>query len=388
MSKSWKTKLIHTDAKVPEGFRSLVTPVYRGSTIVFPDARSAVDHWDQWKVGYSYGLYGTPTTLELAARVCELEGGDHTFITAGGQGALSLVSLSMLGTGDHVLLPENVYGPNRHMAKHLLRRFGVESSFYDPLIGDGITEHFRDTTKLVWCENPGSLTMEVQDVPAIVKAAHSRNILVALDNTWASGVLFRAFDHGVDISAQALTKYIGGHSDLLLGAVTVKNRELYEKLGQTHYLLGCAASPDDCSLAIRGLKTLSVRLKQIEKSALAVAKWLRGRIEVDRVLHPALPSCPGYEIWERDFKGSSGLFSIVFKPGPSKQQVEAFVDALKLFEIGYSWGGVTSLAMSYDLTNVKGRPKYDHRLVRLYVGLEDPEDLIVDLEQALRKLIA
>jgi cystathionine beta-lyase len=274
------------------------------------------------------------------------------------------------------------------MAKHLLRRFGVESSFYDPLIGDGITEHFRDTTKLVWCENPGSLTMEVQDVPAIVKAAHSRNILVALDNTWASGVLFRAFDHGVDISAQALTKYIGGHSDLLLGAVTVKNRELYEKLGQTHYLLGCAASPDDCSLAIRGLKTLSVRLKQIEKSALAVAKWLRGRIEVDRVLHPALPSCPGYEIWERDFKGSSGLFSIVFKPGPSKQQVEAFVDALKLFEIGYSWGGVTSLAMSYDLTNVKGRPKYDHRLVRLYVGLEDPEDLIVDLEQALRKLTA
>jgi cysteine-S-conjugate beta-lyase len=386
MSKSWKTKLIHTDAKVPEGFRSLATPVYRGSTVLFPDAHSAVDHWDQWRVGYNYGLYGTPTTLELAARVCELEGGDHTCITAGGQGALSLVNLALLNAGDHLLLPENVYGPHRRLAKQMLQRFGIESSLYDPMIGSGISELFRDNTRLVWCESPGSLTMEVQDVPAIAKAAHQRSILVALDNTWASGVLFRSFDHGVDISTQALTKYIGGHSDLLLGSVTVKNRDLYEKLGQTHYLLGCAASPDDCSLAIRGLKSLAVRLKQIEKSALAVAKWLRGRIEVDRVLHPALPSCPGYEIWERDFLGSSGLFSIVFKPGPSKNQVQAFVDALALFEIGYSWGGVTSLAMAYDLTNVKGRPNYEHRLVRLYIGLEDPEDLIADLEKALRKL--
>lgn len=385
MKKSWKTRLIHTDSKVPEGFRSLATPVYRGSTVLFDDAHEVVDHWDQPKMGYTYGLYGTPTTLELGARVCELEGGDYTFVTAGGQGALSLINIALLKSGDHILLPENVYGPNRRMARHLLRKFGVEVSFYDPLIGAAIDTYFQPNTRLVWCESPGSLTMEVQDVPAVAKVAHERGALVALDNTWSAGVLFRAFEHGADISAQAITKYIGGHSDLLLGAVTIKNRELYEQLGQAHYLLGCAASPDDCSLALRGMKTVATRLAQIEKSALQVAKWLRGRIEVERVLHPALPSCPGYEIWERDFKGSSGLFSIVFKPGLTKSQVEDFVNALELFEIGYSWGGVTSLAVPYDLTNVKGRPSYDHRLVRFYIGLEDVEDLIADLEQALAK---
>ncbi len=385
MSKNWKTKLIHTDASIPDGFRSLATPTYRGSTVLFPESKSVNDHWNQ-ETGYTYGLYGTPTTLELAARVCELEDGKHTIVTAGGQGAISLVNLALLKAGDHMLLPENVYGPHRKLAYTMLRRFGVETTLYDPLMGARIAEHFRDNTRMVWCESPGSLTMEVQDVPAIAKVAHERSALVAMDNTWSSGVLFRAFEHGVDISMQALTKYVGGHSDLLLGSITVRDGELYEKFGAAQQLVGCAASPDDCALAIRGIKTLAVRLKHIEESALKVAKWLSERSDIELMLHPAFPSCPGHEFFRRDFTGSAGLFAVVLKSGPSKQQVEAFVDALELFELGYSWGGVTSLAVAYDLSHAKGRPKYEHRLVRLYIGLEDPDDLIADLEQALAKL--
>jgi cysteine-S-conjugate beta-lyase len=385
MQKSWKTRLIHTDSKTPEGFRSLVTPTYRGSTVLFPTADAANDHWDQEQVGYTYGLYGTPTTLELAARVCELEGGAHTIITAGGQGAIALIHLALLNAGDHVLIPENIYAPNRKLAYSVMRRFGVEVSTYPPMIGAAIADHLKDNTRLVWCENPGSLTMEVQDVPAIAQAAHERGALVVLDNTWASGVFFNAFAHGVDVEMQALTKYVAGHSDVLLGAVTVKDRAIYDKLGNTYQVLGSAPGPDDCALALRGMKTLAVRLKQIEHSALQVAKWLASRPEIERVLHPALESCPGHDLWQRDFTGSSGLFSIVFKPGPTKQQIHAFVDALELFEIGYSWGGVASLAMVYDLSHAKGRPEYDHRIVRLYVGLEEPEELIADLQQALEK---
>jgi cystathionine beta-lyase len=386
MQKDWKTKLIHTDASVSQGFRSLATPVYRGSTVLFDDAHHVTDFWDQQKVGYTYGLYGTPTTLELAARICELEGGEQTIITAGGQGAIALVHLALLKAGDHVLIPENIYGPHRKLAYSVLKRFGVDTTYYDPLIGAGIAELIRDNTRLVWCESPGSLTMEVQDVPAIVAAAHARKALVAIDNTWSSGVYFRAFDHGIDVSVQALTKYVGGHSDILVGAITVKSRELYEQLGYTHQLIGCSASPDDCSLAIRGLKTLAVRLKQIERSALQIAKFLADRPEVELILHPAFPSCPGHEFWKRDFTGSAGLFSVVFKAGPSKEQVENFVNALELFELGFSWGGVTSLAVPYDLSHAKGRAHYGHRIVRLYIGLEDPEDLIADLERALAQL--
>jgi cysteine-S-conjugate beta-lyase len=386
MKKSWKTTLIHTDAKVPEGFRSLVTPTYRGSTVLFPNAESVNDHWDQHEVGYTYGLYGTPTTLELAARITELEGGEHTIITAGGQGAISLIQLSLLNEGDHVLIPENIYGPNRKLAFSVLKRFGVEVSVYPPMIGADIAKHIRDNTRLVWCESPGSLTMEVQDVPAIAHAAHERGAMVVLDNTWSSGVYFKAFGHGVDVEMQALTKYVAGHSDVLLGAVTVKDRALYQKLGETYQVLGASPSPDDCALALRGMKTLAVRLAQIERSAKQVAEWLAARQEVETVLHPALPSCPGHAFWKRDFTGSAGLFSIVLKPGPTKEQVHAFVDALELFEIGYSWGGVASLAVNYDLSHAKGRSEYGHRIVRLYIGLEEPTDLIADLEQGLQKI--
>ena len=386
MTKSWKTKLIHTDAKIPQGYKSLATPVYRGSTTVFPSAGAVRDTWDQNRVGYTYGLYGTPTVLELAARICELESGAHTILTPGGQAAISLINLALLQADDHILVPASVYYPNRQLATRLLSRFGVATTFYEPGIGAGISELLQENTKLVWCESPGSITMEVQDLPAIVAAAHARNILVVLDNTWAAGVLLDAFRHGVDITMQAVTKYIGGHSDLLLGSITVRDQSLYQKLGAAQQNVGCAVSPDDCSLALRGLQTLAVRLSHIETSALTIAKWLAARPEIDRVLHPALESCPGHEYWKRDFLGSSGVFSIVFKPGPTQEQVHAFVDALRLFKVGYSWAGVTSLAVAYNIGRIPGRPPYEHRIVRLNIGLEATEDLISDLEQALKKL--
>jgi cysteine-S-conjugate beta-lyase len=380
--KSWKTRLIHSDSSVPQGFQSLNTPTYRASTVLFPNAAAATDHWNQYEVGYTYGLYGTPTTLELAARVCELEKGFRTIITCGGQAAIALIHLALLKSGDHVLLPESIYSPNRKCANDLLRRFGVEVGYYPPEAGAGLIAAFRENTRLVWCESPGSITMEVQDVPAIVAAAHARGALVVLDNTWAAGVYLDAFALGVDVTMQALTKYVGGHSDVLLGSVTVRDPAIFERLGETHQVLGFVASPDDASLALRGMKTMAVRLKAVEQSALSLAEWLRERPEIELVLHPALPSCPGHELWKRDFTGSTGLFSVVFQPHFSQQQVQGFVDALELFEIGYSWGGVTSLALAYEIQSPK-RPAYGHRLVRLYVGLESIDDLEADVEQAL-----
>jgi len=385
MSKDWKTRLIHSDVTVPPGFRALTTPVYRASTVLFPEASAATDHWNQYEVGYTYGMYGTPTVLELAARICELEKGFRTVVTPGGQGALSLIHLALLKNGDHVLLPESIYGPNRALANQVLRRFGVEVSYYPPSAGSGVVSAFKPNTRVVWCESPGSITMEVQDVPAIAEAAHRHGALVVLDNTWSAGIYFDAFAHGVDITMQALTKYIGGHSDLLLGSVTVCDPQLHERLGQTHQAIGCPASPDDCSLALRGMKTMAVRLKVVGESALSLARWLAQRPEIELVLHPALPSCPGHELWKRDFTGSTGLFSVVFRKGFTREQVLKFVDALELFEIGYSWGGVTSLVMSYQLESPK-RPAYGHRIVRLYTGLETLDDLRADLEQALSAL--
>ncbi|MBZ5680197.1 MAG: cystathionine beta-lyase [Acidobacteriia bacterium] len=386
MRKNWKTKLIHPDAHAPEGFRSLSMPTYRGSTVLFPNAAAVEDTWDQHEVGYTYGLYGTPTTLELAARICELEKGYRTFITPGGQGAIALINIAFLKAGDHVLVPESVYTPNRKFALAVLRRFGVEVTFYPPTIGAGIPALFRNNTRLVWCESPGSITMEVQDIPAIADATHRIGAMVALDNTWAAGVYFDAFAHGVDVTMQALTKYVGGHSDLLLGSITVRDEAAYKRLGATHQLVGCAASPDDCSLALRGMRTLAVRLRAIEASALELARWLAERREIELVLHPALPSCPGHELWKRDFTGSAGLFSIVFHQQFTKQQVLAFVDTLELFKIGYSWAGVTSLAVAYDFHSTPNRPDYGARIVRLNIGLEDVEDLKADLTRALETM--
>lgn len=379
---SWQTRVLHAQAKLPQGYRSLTTPVYRGSTTLFERAVNVNDTWDQERAGYTYGLYGTPTALELAARICELENGRFTMILPGGQAAIALIDFALLAAGDHVLVPYSVYGPNKLLTNRLLARFGVEATFYDATIGAGIAELFRPNTRLVWTESPGSITMEVQDVPAIARVAHERGAIVALDNTWSAGVLFDAFEHGVDVTMQALTKYVGGHSDLLLGTVTVRDEQIYQRLGDARQVIGAGVSPDECSLALRGLQTLAVRLESIERSALAVANWLSERAEIERVLHPALASCPGHDLWERDFSGSSGVFSVVFRKGTSLERVHAFVDALQLFGIGYSWGGTHSLAVAYTISS-HGRPPYDHRLVRFAIGLEATADLIADLEHAL-----
>jgi cystathionine beta-lyase len=358
--------------------------VYRGSTTLFPQASAIVDTWNPDQVPYTYGLHGTPTTLELAARIAELENAHRCFITPGGQAALTLVSIACLSTGDHVLVPESVYGPSRAFADHVLRRFGVEVEYYEPLADARVASRIKANTRLVWCESPGSITMEVQDVPAVVAAAHARDVLVALDNTWAAGVFFDAFGFGVDISVQAITKYVGGHSDLLLGSVSVCDEAVYARLGAVRQHLGLAVSPDECSLALRGLQTLHVRLRAIEQSALRVARWFAARPDVEAVLHPALPSCPGHATWRRDFTGSSGLFSVVFRPPRTRLELDAAMDRLELFRMGYSWGGVTSLAVTPDLDEAPNARAYGERLVRFSIGLEDPDDLIGDLDQAFR----
>jgi cystathionine beta-lyase len=368
---------------VSRRFTSLAAVTYRGSTIVFDRLADAVDDW-RAAAGYTYGLYGTPTTRELAARVAELEGATHTFVLPGGQAALALVYLAYCRTGDHALLPESAYGPNRQLADGLLAGLGIEVEPYDPLLGRQIERLIRPNTSLIWCESPGSITMEIQDVPAIVAAAHERGVTVALDNTYAAGVMFDAFAAGVDVSLQALTKYVGGHSDLLLGTVSVRDPAAYERVGTAHGLLGMAASPDDCTLALRGLQTLGVRLERLEQTTLTVARWLKSLPMIALVLHPALPDCPGHEVWKRDFMGSASVFSIVFDPSWERPRIERFVDALRLFRIGYSWGGVTSLAMMYPPLPRAAR-HYDGRIVRLNIGLEESDDLIADLSAALRQ---
>jgi cystathionine beta-lyase len=385
MTRSWQTKLIHSETSVPAGYRSLVTPVFRGSTTVFPRANALTDTWKQHEVGYTYGLYGTPTTMELAARIAELEGGYRTFIAPGGQSALALINLAFLDAGDRVLIPDSVYSPHRQLGDELLRRMGVECVYYDPTIGAGIEALLTDRTRLVWCESPGSITMEVQDVPAIAEAAHRVGAKVAIDNTYSAGVFFDAFGHGVDIATQALTKFVGGHSDILLGSVTVRDAADYQRIGSTMQVLGMAVSPDECSLALRGMQTLGVRLERLERSTLEVANWLAQRPEIARVLHPALPSCPGHELWRRDFTGSTSVFSVEFVPSHRRARVHAFIDALQLFEIGWSWGGVTSLAVPVNPPRTVAARR-EGVLVRFNIGLESPSDLLADLEAGLSQL--
>ena len=380
----WRTKLLDPTPQARRDYASLATPIYRGSTVLFNEQSAVTDDWRQAENGYSYGLYGTPTTLELASRIADIEGARETFIVPGGQAAIALIYLSYCESGSHALVPFSAYGPNKAIAEGLMRGFGVEVEEYDPMIGAGISGLIRENTKLIWCESPGSVTMEIQDIPAIVSAAQSMDVAVALDNTYSAGVMFDAFSYGVDVSMQALTKYVGGHSDLLLGAVSARDESAYSKLGPVYQQLGLAVSPDDCGLALRGIQTLGVRLDALEKSTLQIANWLAKHPLIEKVLHPALPTCPGHEIWKRDFSGSSSVFSFVFKNYISVAQAETFINSLEVFRIGMSWGGVHSLAVIYpDLL----RPNKDFGgvIVRLNIGLEQTDDLISDLSQALQK---
>ncbi|MCS4251590.1 cystathionine beta-lyase [Pseudomonas sp. BIGb0164] len=381
MPRHIQTTLLDPTPRAPVGFRSLATATHRGSTTLFASAREVRDDWCPERVPYAYGLHGTPTSLELAARVAQLEGAEHCFITPGGQAAIALVYFAFCGAGDHVLVPQSAYGPNNDLARDLLARLGIAVQTYDPMIGAEIATLIRPNTTLIWCESPGSATMEIQDVPAIAEVARAAGVVLALDNTYASGVFFDAYAHGVDVSIQALTKYIGGHSDLLLGSVSTCSDVHYQALGQARSLLGMAVSPDDCSLALRGLQTLWVRLAQLQASTLQVAHWLKARPEVERVLHPALPDCPGHGVWLRDFTGSTSVFSVVFRPTLSGEALLDFIDRLNLFHLGYSWGGVTSLVAPHFNLDRDVR-QYGDRLVRFNIGLEHVDDLIADLEHA------
>ena len=364
-----------------KGWRGRIVnvPVERASTILFDDVASLRDTRPGLGV-YNYGLQGTATHWALADALTELEpGAAGTALYSTGLAAITAPLLTVLSQGDELLAPDNVYGPTRRFCDTVLRRFGVATRYYDPLVGSGIAKLIAPQTRAILLESPGSQTMEVQDVPAICAAARKRGIVTLLDNTWATPLFFPAIAAGVDIAMIAGTKYVGGHADVMLGAATA-TAEHFPRLQQTSWDFGHAVSPDDAWLASRGLRTMGVRLRQHEQSALRIAEWLSRQPKVGRVLHPALPDCPGHEIWKRDFKGSSGLFSFELKGDR-----ERFVDSLELFGIGYSWGGYESLALPVDPLRTVTEPPAPN-LVRLHVGLEDPDDLIEDLSAALKRL--
>ncbi|MEB0140319.1 MULTISPECIES: cystathionine beta-lyase [unclassified Undibacterium] len=383
-----ETRFIHSPYQAPAGFAALPVAIHHASTVIFSDvaamrARSWLD-----KSSYTYGLHGTPTSFTLEARLAEIEGGKHCLLAPSGLAAISLLDLALLKTGDDVLLPENVYGPNRDLAQWLNQQFGISARCYDPLIGAGIAELIRPETRLIWTEAPGSVTMEVPDIPAICAAAHARGVLVALDNTWAAGLAFAAFEHGVDIVMQALTKYQSGGSDVLMGALITRDAELYQRLQLAHMRLGYGIGMDDAYLVLRNLSSLKLRLEAHDRSARLVAQWLAQRTEISRVLHPALPDCPGHAIWQRDFSAAGGLFSVIFDARYTEAQTDRFVDSLRLFKIGFSWGGAHSLCLPYRVASMRSDWQEPGTLVRFNIGLEHTADLLADIEQALQCMVS
>ncbi|WP_332877943.1 cystathionine beta-lyase [Massilia sp. S19_KUP03_FR1] len=382
-----QTRLIHSSYTAPGGFAAFPTAIHHASTVLFKDvAAMRSGDWKD-KSAYTYGLHGTPTTFTLEARLAEIEGGAHCLLAPSGLAAIAMVDFAFLKTGDDVLLPENVYNPNRELGRWLSSDFGITARYYDPLVGAGIAALIQPNTKLIWTESPGSVSMEVPDLPAICAAAHARGVLVALDNTWSAGLALRGFDLGVDIIMQALTKYQSGGSDVLMGAVITRDVALNDLLAMAHMRLGLGVSPDDAFLVMRGLPSMQLRFDAHDAAARQVAAWLQGRPEIARVLHPAFEDCPGHAEWKRDFTGAGGLFSVVFDARYTEQQTDRFVDALRLFGIGYSWGGANSLVMPYRMPAMRRTWDDAGTLVRLNIGLESVEDLLADIAQALGQMV-
>ncbi|MDE2446963.1 MAG: cystathionine beta-lyase [Alphaproteobacteria bacterium] len=360
----------------------MVNPaVYHASTIVFPDVAALNNRANQ---PYSYGRYGTPTSRALETAIAELEGGYKCKVSPSGLSAISCALLSFLKAGDHLLMVDTAYFPTRKLCDTLLKGLGIETTYYDPLIGKAITSLIRPNTKVVFLESPGSQTMEVQDVPAIAEAAHKAGAITIIDNTWSGGYYFQAFAHGCDVSIQAATKYIVGHSDAMLGSV-VCTAETWPQFKMCYETMGMFTGPDDMYLGLRGLRTLDVRLERHQKNAIAVAEYLRGHDAVETVLYPALSNAPGHALWKRDFKGASGLMSIVLKPA-SETALTALLDGLELFGMGYSWGGFESLVVPF--TPIRSATTWTAKgpCLRLHIGLESPIDLIADLKQGLARL--
>lgn len=378
-----QTALVHSDYVAPDGFSAFPAAVHRASTVLFKNVAAMRSRNWQDKSAYTYGLHGTPTSFTLEARLAEIEGGRHCLLAPSGLAAIAMVDFALLKSGDDVLIPDNVYNPSRELGNWLANNFGVSARFYDPLIGAGIADMIQPNTRLIWAETPGSVSMEIPDIPAICKAAHARGVLVALDNTWSAGIAFRAFDHGVDIVVQALTKYQSGGSDVLMGAVLTRDVALTRQLEMAHMRLGFGISMDDAYLVLRSLSTMKLRFDAHDKGAREVAAWLKSRNQITTVLHPAFADCPGHEIWQRDFNGAGGLFSVIFDARYTEAQTDCFVDSLKLFKIGFSWGGANSLCIPYRMQAMRSGWPHKGQLLRFNIGLEAPADLIADIEQAL-----
>lgn len=392
-----ETILVHAGSVPSANSGCVNTPIYRGSTVIFPtldDYYAASKGKPFYKTSenirsrdFSYGTTGTPTTYALQRAIAELEHAEHALISPSGLAAITHTLMAFLKQGDHLLMTDSVYGPTRRFCTQMLSRYGVETTYYDPLIGSDIKHLIQDNTRVIFTESPGSLTFEVQDIPAIAKEAHKKGIVVITDNSWATPLYCLPLALGADVSIQAATKYIGGHSDILLGTVSA-NTQYFDPVAMTHHHLGAATSPDDCYLALRGLRSMAVRLKQHEEQAWTVAKWLEKRPEVSRVLHPGFPDHPGHAIFKRDFSGSTGLLSFVLDPKYNYNDICRMVNHYDIFAIGASWGGFESLILHIDLKTVRtAKPwKLKGQALRLYIGLENIDDIITDLDKGFKRL--
>jgi cystathionine beta-lyase len=379
-----RTKMIHAGRHPADHHGFVNTPIYRGSTVLAPNYQALFDH----SMPYTYGRFGTPTTQALETAWSDLAGAAGTVLAPSGLAAISLALMSVLSAGDHILVTDSAYRPTRAFCDRYLRRMGVETTYFDPMLGANVTDQVKPNTRAIMLESPGSQSFEMQDIPAIAAAVKPNDICVIMDNTWATPFFFSPHAHGVDLAIESGTKYLSGHSDLLLGLVSANARYL-PKLRETFETIGMTPGPEDVYLALRGLRTMELRLREAEKQALALAHWLAERPEVVEVLHPALPSHPGHAIWQRDFLGSSGLFSIILQPAP-EAAVAAMLDELKLFGMGYSWGGFESLIIPFDCGSYRTATKWNPKgpSLRLQVGLEDIEDLKEDLDRGFAKFNA
>ncbi|MCP5361877.1 MAG: cystathionine beta-lyase [Hyphomicrobiales bacterium] len=391
------TELVHL-GRAKGNFQGAVNPpVYQTSTVLFPtleayhDAERGREHYQSGPEGTrtdpAYGIGGTSTTFILQDALQTLEGGECCLITPSGLSAVTLALMSFTKAGDHILVVDTVYGPTRRFCNKTLKQYGVEVTFFDPTIGAGIEALIQENTALIFLESPGSLTFEVMDIPAITAIAQARGVKTLIDNSWATPLFYNPLSHGVDVVIHALTKYIGGHADLILGAV-IGNKKAATPLMKTYKNLGITASPQECYIALRGLRTLQARMERHQRSALEVARWLQARPEVSRVLYPALPEDPGHAIWKRDFSGAASLFSVVLKRHYPFEQIASFVNQLRYFGIGCSWGGYESLVLDMNPSGTRSATSWqpEGSALRFYIGLESPEDLVADLEQAFVRL--
>ncbi|MEE2746321.1 MAG: cystathionine beta-lyase [Pseudomonadota bacterium] len=385
--KKINTRIVRTGSNPKNQKGAINPPVVRASTIIFPSVE-AMKKAEKNKFDETfYGVHGTPTNFALETAMSEIEGGFRAVSVSSGLAAITTALISFLNAGDQLLMVDSVYGPTRNFCDTILRQFGIETTYYDPLIGRNIEKIITSRTKVIFTESPGSYTFEVQDIPAIVRSAHKHDIKVMIDNTWSAGYFFKPFDHEVDISIQATTKYHAGHADVILGHIITRTEEDWLKVKTNTASLGQAVAPDVSYLALRGLRTLSVRLEEHQKNALKLAHWLENRPEVEKILHPAFSSCPGHEIWKRDFSGSSGLFSIILRSIPLKK-VYNMLNNMEYFSLGYSWGGFESLIIYSDPSNIRSVTQWKAKgpLLRIHVGQENIGDLIDDMERGLKHL--